>query len=257
MYKLLIADDESIIRKGIKKLVNYDNLNISEVLEVEEGQEAVDLANTHHPDIILMDINMPEMDGLTAAKIIKDNNPNVYIIILTGYDYFEYAQTAIRAKVDEYILKPISKKEIEYILKNAIDNIDSLRKEQSIKDLKQTENVEIDEENKLIKEYIEENLFNIDLSLIKMSEDIGYNSNYLSVLVKKIYGIPFQDYINKKRMEKAKLLLLSTDMKNYEIAKSIGIEDVNYFMTKFKKYYNITPKQFKQGLSDEESTEKI
>ena len=58
-------------------------------------------------------------------------------------------------------------------------------------------------------------------------------------------------------MEKAKLLLLSTDMKNYEIAKSIGIEDVNYFMTKFKKYYNITPKQFKQGLSDEESTEKI
>ncbi|PKY88281.1 DNA-binding response regulator [Falseniella ignava] len=257
MYKLLIADDESIIRKGIKKLVNYDNLNISEVLEAEEGQEAVDLANTHHPDIILMDINMPEMDGLTAAKIIKDNNPNVYIIILTGYDYIEYAQTAIRAKVDEYILKPISKKEIEYILKNAIDNIDSLRKEQSIKDLKQTENVEIDEENKLIKEYIEENLFNIDLSLIKMSEDIGYNSNYLSVLVKKIYGIPFQDYINKKRMEKAKLLLLSTDMKNYEIAKSIGIEDVNYFMTKFKKYYNITPKQFKQGLSDEESTEKI
>ena len=84
MYKLLIADDESIIRKGIKKLVNYDNLNITEVLEAEEGQEAVDLANTHHPDIILMDINMPEMDGLTAAKIIKENNPNVYIIILTG-----------------------------------------------------------------------------------------------------------------------------------------------------------------------------
>lgn len=257
MYKLLIADDESLIRKGIKKLVNYDNLNITEVLEAEEGQEAVDLANTHHPDIILMDINMPEMDGLTAAKIIKENNPNVYIIILTGYDYFEYAQTAIRAKVDEYILKPISKKDIEYILKNAIDNIDRLRKEQSIKDLKHTENVEIDEENKLIKEYIEDNLFKIDLSLIKMSEDIGYNRNYLSVLVKKIYGIPFQDYINKKRMEKAKLLLLSTDMKNYEIAKSIGIEDVNYFMTKFKKYYNITPKQFKQGLSDEESTEKI
>lgn len=257
MYKLLIADDESIIRKGIKKLVNYDDLNITEVLEAEEGQEAIDLAITHQPDIVLMDINMPEMDGLTAAKIIKENNPNVYLIILTGYDYFEYAQTAIRAKVDEYILKPISKKDIEYILKNAIDKIDYLRKEQSIKNIKQTEDIEIDEENKLIKEYIEENIYHIDLSLNKMAEDIGYNSNYLSVLVKKIYGIPFQDYINKKRMEKAKILLLSTDMKNYEIAKNIGIEDVNYFLTKFKKYYNITPKQFKQGLTDEKSIEKI
>lgn len=204
-----------------------------------------------------MDINMPEMDGLTAAKIIKENNPNVYLIILTGYDYFEYAQTAIRAKVDEYLLKPISKKDIEYILKNAIDKIDHLRKEQSIKNIEQTETIEIDEENKLIKKYIEENLFNMDLSLNQMAEDIGYNSNYLSVLVKKIYGIPFQDYINKKRMEKAKILLLSTDMKNYEIAKTIGIEDVNYFLTKFKKYYKITPKQFKQGLTDEKSTEKI
>lgn len=257
MYKLLIADDESIIRKGIKKLVNYDKLNITEVLEAEEGQEAIDLANTHQPDIVLMDINMPEMDGLTAAKIIKENNPNVYLIILTGYDYFEYAQTAIRAKVDEYLLKPISKKDIEYILKNAIDQIDHLRKGQSIKNIEQTETIEIDEENKQIKEYIEENLFDIELSLNKMAEDIGYNSNYLSVLVKKIYGIPFQDYINKKRMEKAKILLLSTDMKNYEIAKMIGIEDVNYFLTKFKKYYNITPKQFKQGLTDEKSTEKI
>lgn len=257
MYKLLIADDESIIRKGIKKLVNYENLNITDVLEAEDGKEAIELANTQNPDIILMDINMPEIDGLTAAKLIKENNSNVYIVIITGYDYFEYTQTAIRAKVDDYILKPVSKKDIEYILKNAIDKIDYLRKEKSIKNITQNETIEIDEENNLIKEYLEKNMFSIDLSLSKMAEDIGYNSNYLSVLVKQIYGLTFQDYINKKRMEKAKILLLSTDMKNYEIAENIGIEDVNYFVTKFKKYYNITPKQFKQGLKDEKNSKKI
>ncbi|MFM1571882.1 response regulator [Helcococcus ovis] len=251
MYKLLIADDESIIRKGIKKLVNYENLNITDVLEAEDGKQAIELANTQNPDIILMDINMPEIDGLTAAKLIKENNSNVYIVIITGYDYFEYTQTAIRAKVDDYILKPVSKKDIEYILKSAIDKIDYFRRKKSIKNITQNETIEIDEENNLIKEYLEKNMFSIDLSLSKMAEDIGYNSNYLSVLVKQIYGLTFQDYINKKRMEKAKILLLSTDMKNYEIAENIGIEDVNYFVTKFKKYYNITPKQFKQGLRDE------
>lgn len=250
MYKLLIADDESIIRKGIKT-VNYENLNITDVLEAEDGKQAIELANTQNPDIVLMDINMPEIDGLTAAKLIKENNSNVYIVIITGYDYFEYTQTAIRAKVDDYILKPVSKKDIEYILKSAIDKIDYFRRKKSIKNITQNETIEIDEENNLIKEYLEKNMFSIDLSLSKMAEDIGYNSNYLSVLVKQIYGLTFQDYINKKRMEKAKILLLSTDMKNYEIAENIGIEDVNYFVTKFKKYYNITPKQFKQGLRDE------
>ncbi|MFM1539381.1 response regulator transcription factor [Helcococcus bovis] len=254
MYKLLIADDESIIRKGIKKLVNYENLNITEVLEAEDGKEAIELAKTQSPNIILMDINMPEIDGLTAAKLIKENNPNVYIVIITGYDYFEYTQTAIRAKVDDYMLKPVSKKDIEYILKNAIDKIDYLRKEKSIKNIIKNENVEIDEENNLIKEYLEKNIYNIDLSLSKMAEDVGYNSNYLSVLFKQIYGLNFQDYINKVKMEKAKILLLSTEMKNYEIAENIGIEDVNYFVTKFKKYYNITPKQFKQGLKDEKNS---
>ena len=86
MYKLLIADDESIIRKGIKKLVNYENLNITDVLEAEDGKQAIELANTQNPDIVLMDINMPEIDGLTAAKLIKENNSNVYIVIITGYD---------------------------------------------------------------------------------------------------------------------------------------------------------------------------
>ena len=93
-----------------------------------------------------------------------------------------------------------------------------------------------------------ENLFSVELSLSKMAGDIGFNSNYLSGVFKQIYGIPFQDYVNRKRMERAKLLLLTTSMKNYEIAEAIGLEDVNYFITKFKKLWGITPKQYRQGI---------
>ncbi|RRD94213.1 helix-turn-helix domain-containing protein, partial [Bacillus licheniformis] len=99
-----------------------------------------------------------------------------------------------------------------------------------------------------IRSYMNEHLFSSELSLSKMSSDIGFNSNYLSGVFKQIYGVPFQDYVNRKRMEKAKLLLLSTSMRNYEVAEEIGIEDVNYFVTKFKKLWGVTPKQFRQGV---------
>ncbi|RRD94334.1 response regulator [Clostridiales bacterium COT073_COT-073] len=255
MYKLLIVDDEPLIRRGIRSLVNLESIGISEIMEAESGEEAVALVMEHQPQMVLMDINMPDMDGLTAAAIIKERFPRVFVIILTGYDYFEYAQTAIRARVDDYILKPVSRADIEMVLVKSINFLNEHNKQEEIqKVLDSSESRSIDGEAEqadltmAVTEYLKENIFEMDLSLAKMAKDIGFNSSYLSTMVKQIYGVPFQDYINRKRMEKAKLLLLSTTMKNYEIAEQIGIEDVNYFITKFKKTWGITPKQYRQGL---------
>jgi len=82
---------------------------------------------------------------------------------------------------------------------------------------------------------LEKNIFDSKLSLGLMAEELGFNSSYLSGIIKQIYGIPFQEYVGIKRMEQAKILCLSTDMKNYEIAEKIGYDDVNYFTNKFKK----------------------
>lgn len=260
MYKLLIVDDEPIIRRGIKSLANLSNIGITEIFEAENGQEAIDSVRENNPHIVIMDINMPEIDGLTASTKIKEEYPDIFVIILTGYDYFEYAQTAIRAKVDDYILKPISKSDIEIVLNKIV----SLLKERQIKEeYKKVSNEDIDEKDidvknisessSVITEYMKENIFSPQLSLSQMASEIGFNSSYLSGVVKQIYGIPFQDYVNKQRMKKAKLLLLSTDMKNYEIAETIGVEDVNYFITKFKKTYGVTPKQYRQGIQSNEA----
>ena len=115
MYKLLIVDDEPLIRRGIKKLTNLHEMGISEIFEAENGEQAIEIVEAEKPHIVIMDINMPNMDGLTASSIMKEKHPEIFIVILTGYDYFEYAQTAIRAKVDDYILKPISKSDIESV----------------------------------------------------------------------------------------------------------------------------------------------
>lgn len=249
MYKLLIADDESIIRKGIKALLNLSELKITEVLEAEDGQEAVRLASAHHPDIVLMDINMPELDGLTAASRIKQEQENVFIIMLTGYDYFEYTQKAIRAKVDDYILKPVSREDITHILKSTVDKLGKLKKQRELSSLSGGgDSFSLNDSFAAIQEYIENHIYDSELSLAGMSEEIGYSSNYLSQLIKQRHAMPFQDYINRRRMERAKLLLLSTELKNHEIAEAVGMEDVNYFITKFKKFAGVTPKQYRKGV---------
>ena len=106
---------------------------------------------------------------------------------------------------------------------------------------------------KTVREYMEKHLFDSDLSLGYMAENLGFNSSYLSGIIKQIYGIPFQEYVGLKRMEQAKILCLSTNMKNYEIAEEIGYEDVNYFTNRFKKTFGITPKQFRQGMKANEN----
>jgi two-component system response regulator YesN len=85
-----------------------------------------------------------------------------------------------------------------------------------------------------------------DFSLGVLADEMGLSTGYLSGLFKKLFGAPFQDYLIAQRMERGKLLLLTTHLKNYEIAEKIGFEDPNYFSTRFKKEFGQTPSQYKQ-----------
>ena len=256
MYNLLIVDDEPIIRRGIKSLAILSEIGISEIFEAGNAEKCLEIVDKEHIDIIMLDINMPNTDGLTLAKMLKEKNKNFAIIMVTGYDYFEYMQTAIRLGVDDYLLKPVNKTDIELVLRRMIDKIEKIRLENRLSELSVTsENITTGDNSsfKAVREYMNEHLFDSDLSLGYMAENLGFNSSYLSGIIKQIYGIPFQEYLTLKRMEQAKILCLSTDMKNYEIAEEIGYEDVNYFTNRFKKTFGITPKQIKQGMKSNEN----
>ena len=103
---------------------------------------------------------------------------------------------------------------------------------------------------------MEERYCDISFNLNSLADEMNLSSGYLSSLFKNIFGIAFQDYLNKMRMEKAKLLLLTTDLKNYEIGELIGIENFNYFNSKFKKTFGITPKEFKKNVLEKDSGDK-
>ena len=99
MYRILIVDDEALVRRGIKKSINWNELDIEMVAEAENGVEALEQVLENVPDIILLDICMPKMDGLEFASIIKQKYPQIRIVIITGFDDFEYARSALRAAI--------------------------------------------------------------------------------------------------------------------------------------------------------------
>ena len=216
MYNLLIVDDEPIIKREIKSLAILSEIGINKIFEAGNAETCLEIIDKEQIDIIMLDINMPNTDGLTLAKMLKEKNQNFAIIMVTGYDYFEYMQTAIRLGVDDYLLKPVNKTDIELVLKRMIDKIEKIRLENRLLKLNVTsKNITAGENSsfKAVREYMEEHLFDSDLSLGYMAENLGFNSSYLSGIIKQIYGIPFQEYVALKRMEQAKILCLSTDMK--------------------------------------------
>ena len=255
MYKLLIVDDELIIRRGIISFVNLQELGITEVFEASDGLSGLDVFKLRAPDLILADINMPKMNGLDFAESCKKINPHVKICLVTGYDYFDYAVAALKLGVDDYLLKPVSKKDIGEVLAKLIDKIKGSKYKEEVASivsgLKSKDSVKDEEsyKGKITKEIVE-NIGNSNLSLSLLADKMSLSVGYLSSLFKRLFGATFQEYVFSQRMERAKILLLSTDMKNYEIAETIGFEDANYFSASFKKKFGMSPNQYKEKVRE-------
>lgn len=260
MYKLMIADDEPLIRRGIKQLIDLSSLQIGDIYEASTGEEALKVFEEFKPEIVLMDINMPKIDGLSVAKKIKAVSSETKIAIITGYNYFDYAQSAIKIGVEDYILKPISKSDVSEIIIKLVASIEKEKKAKEIEKVVEKititdtqENIAKNNYRLLIQNIVEDNYTDSQFTLSVLSEKLDLSTGYISIIFKKNFGIPFQEYLLQKRMEKAKLLLLTTEFKNYEIAEQVGFEDVNYFVTKFKRYYQTTPKQYREAVLKDEN----
>ncbi|NEZ41945.1 response regulator [Paenibacillus alvei] len=116
MYKLILVDDEEDVREGVLHEIDWEALGFTVVETAENGQEAMEHIERWKPDIVVTDIHMPFMNGLQLAEWIRSHDPSIRIIILTGYDEFEYAQKAIKLQIDEYVLKPFSASDLQAAL---------------------------------------------------------------------------------------------------------------------------------------------
>ena len=112
MYKILIVDDEKMIRLGMKKVLPLESLVISEVYDAASGKEALGIIREKKPEIMISDIQMTEMTGLELIEEARKIVPELRVIVLTGYDNFEYARQSLRLQVQDFFLKPIEEEEL-------------------------------------------------------------------------------------------------------------------------------------------------
>ncbi|HWQ77839.1 MAG TPA: helix-turn-helix domain-containing protein [Anaerovoracaceae bacterium] len=239
MYKLLIAEDEELERIALQKIVqsNFPNINIA--VSAKNGEEAVSFARIHMPDILLIDIRMPEKSGLEAHKQIIKFHPNVKTIIITAHSEFVYAQEAIKYNVYDFLLKPVSPD----ILCGCILPI--ISSNQMLAPRNKAETPFSQEVINQCLNIIEANYMN-NLTLSGIAKQVHFSEKYFSRYFKSKIGYTFTQYIQTLKMNRAKDLLLNTNIPIFRIAMDLKFSDAAYFTKVFYKHEGLTPSQYRQ-----------
>lgn len=272
MFTALIVEDEPLMR-------DYLMLNLTSIHKkwkttgcAKNGIEALSLLKNCHYDLIITDIKMPQMDGLELATYVHNHLPDTNVIILTGHDEFNYARTAVRAGVSDYLLKPLQDMELHQILdklatqkekrqgyapevqvavseaftsaQDFSQNSGTLSTESSSISISRTP----DNSGILVqraREYIQAH-FSEAISLNDVADTLNVNAAYLSSIFKSAQGESYSKYLLRLRMERAALLLSTHSVgKVCDIAAEVGYPSAKHFDTVFKKYYGITPNEYR------------
>ncbi len=256
MIRLLIADDEKMEREALADIVMRRFEHEVTVEMAENGRKAADTAVLWEADLILMDIEMPGMNGLDAARAVLEQRPECKVIFITAYSLFQYAHEAVHLGACDYLLKPVDPDETEAAIRRAIRQIEAGRRlaemaavePEAAEPEEQTEEGESDR-NALVmdhvRKYMEDN-YMADLSLDSVSEILHISPAYLSAQFKKYQKMNFLDCLTELRINAAKELLTDPFRSAAEVASMVGYEDANYFARAFKKRTGMTPTQYRK-----------
>ncbi len=129
-HQLVFVDDESIVREGVESRIPWNSLGFNLAGIFENGLDALKFIETNSVDVVISDINMPKMDGLELSRILSEKYPSIAVVLLTGYDEFEYARSAVKNKVREFLLKPITADELSSVLKNIHSELNTLKEKE-------------------------------------------------------------------------------------------------------------------------------
>ena len=262
MIRLLIADDEKLEREALAELVQR-RFEREVVLEMaENGRKAADTAVLWGADLILMDIEMPGMSGLDAARAVLAQRPSCRVIFVTAYSLFQYAHEAVHLGACDYLLKPVDPDELEASVRRAMRQIETERKLEELAAAQpQPEQTETEEEEEdapeesensqtalvmaHVRRYLEDN-YMFDLSLDSVGEILHISPAYLSAQFKKYQKMNFLDCLTELRINAAKELLADPFRSSAEVASMVGYEDASYFARAFKKRTGMTPTQYRR-----------
>ncbi|WP_352418170.1 response regulator [Proteiniborus sp.] len=262
MYKVYIADDSILVRKELVLTTPWESLNCNVVGQAGNGHAALEEILKLEPDIVITDIRMPKMDGLELIKELKAKGSNAEFVVISGYSEFEYALSAIKLEVNDYILKPISDTELIQTIEKIISRIEE-RKNTEIINHKLRDTLLIEDiKANMLEDYADKNLsihlrnaiehiqsyYMEDLSIKDVTKELSISESYLTKLFKQEINITFIEYLTQVRIRKAIELMKENKLPIYRIAEEVGYKDYRYFSLVFKKMIGISPKKYQNKI---------
>lgn len=173
MLKVFLVEDESLIREGLKENIPWEQYGYEFVGDASDGEMALPLIRQTKPDVLITDIKMPFMDGLSLSKIVSDEFPKTKIIIISGYDDFEYARQAIEVGAMQYLLKPITKMNLRKTLLELKEKIEA---ESEQNDYQKQYQSEMHEYEQFARRHFFEKLFQSDVTVKQIYEEAAKQS---------------------------------------------------------------------------------
>ncbi|WP_040951303.1 response regulator transcription factor [Gorillibacterium massiliense] len=267
MIKLMIVEDVKIVRETLVHHVNWAAVGLTVVASAQDGEQA--LALMQHPgnvpDLLITDIGMPVMDGIELIRRVKEMNPRIKCIILSGLSEFEYAREGLKMGVMDYVLKPI---DTEEILRMAERSVRFIKKEQQqLAVLQQAKEIVKEalphvvgesaglpelpgklKNSKLVEQmlkYIHQNIQGKPLALQQVAAQANLSEKYAAHLFKEATGTTVNNYIIARKMELASQLLKNPETKIYEVCDQIGYSDIDHFRDSFKRHHGLTPSEYR------------
>lgn len=239
LLSVLLVDDEPWILIGLKNLIDWEKEGFQIIGEASDGEKAWDKITCMEPDLIVSDIRMPHLNGLSLLERLRKNGITTSVVFISGYSEFEYARQSLRLGCSDYLVKPVEPRELRQALQKVKESIEEHAPAESF-----TSDSTVVRQ---VVRYLEQNYAD-PLSLSELAGQYRFSAGYFSSLIKKKAGKSYSELLISIRLEKAEELLRTTNRSIEEIAQEVGYDDYFYFCKLYKKVKGITAAAFRKTL---------
>ena len=244
-YQMILVEDDDQIRNGLRSFFPWEQLGFALTACFENGLLALEYVRSHPVDVILTDVRMPVMDGLEMLEKMRLENMDAYVVILSAYRDFGYAQRAIELGVSNYIVKSTKYDELVEVFRRVHENLENgktgLEMEKGLSPAEMN-----DEVLASIKLYIREHIASVTLQ--STAEHVNYSPIYLSRLFKEKSGVNFINFLIQEKMQYAADMLRDPGNTIITISEAVGYSNEKNFSRAFKKFYGISPAEYRKLL---------
>ncbi len=240
-FNILLVDDEYLLRQSLYNYIVKQDDVFEVTAQASDGAQALEILDKETIHVVIADIRMPVMDGLELAKKIHERYPDIIVVLLTGYADFKYAQEALRLKVFDYLLKPISEEDLATELmriRTHLQQTYELPEDAAISARDAQANVDY------AVTFMQEH-YTDQIDIGTLASTMGFTSAYLTKLFNRYIGETPLKFLTNLRIREAKRLLTETDLPIREIGEKVGYPDQFHFSKTFRKLTGMNPSGYR------------